>query len=183
MSRPRIMVVSGGAYSSRAIELVGGGTWSHMANLLADGSVWDARDDVVKFGGVTYGKGVQHRPAGYLEAENKKWAIFEAPSWSEAVYDEWVALLATQRRKPYDQHAIEDFVPGLLYGEFKDQNYAEDQSLAWFCDEYCIWGSGRLSLVPWPLPLKIYAQTPGSALNIFIGAKWSLVSSYGVSEC
>lgn len=173
-------MVAGGACSSRAIEVVGGGTWSHMAGLLADGSVWDARNDTIKYAGKVYPPGVQHRPAGYLEAENKKWAVFEAPSGSETFYGEWVALLASQEHKPYDKHAIEDFVPGLLYGKFVDQNYADDKSLAWFCDELQIWAAGRVSLIPWPLPLKIYAQTPGAGLNLFIGAGYKLVASQGL---
>jgi hypothetical protein len=177
--RPRIMVVGGSACSSHAIEAVGGGEWSHMANLLTDGSVWDARDDEVIFQGVHYPPGVQHRPAGYLPSQNKRWAIFEAPEGSEQVYDTWIELLASQAGKPYDQHAILGFVPGLLFGRFEDQNYADDNSLAWFCDELCIWAAGKLNLLPWPLPLKIFAQTPGAGLNLFIGARWTLIESAG----
>lgn len=173
------MMVGGSACSSHAIEAVGGGEWSHMAGLLADGSFWDARADVIKFGGMAYQPGVQHRPAGYLQAENKRWAIFEAPAGSDSVYDQWVALLASQVGKPYDKHGILDFVPGLLTGNFEDQNYADDKSLAWFCDELQIWAAGRLGLLPWPLPLKLFAQTPGAGLNLFIGASWSMIASAG----
>jgi len=173
------MVVRGNEFASRAIEGFGGGWPSHMANLLADGSVWDARDDLVTFDGVTYHPGVQHRPSGYLEAENQKWAIFEAPAWSEAIYDDWVATLATQKNKPYDRAGIIDFGKGIITGKYVDQNWAEDNSIAWYCDEYCIWGAGKFGLIPWPLPLKIFTQTPGSGLNLFIGAGWQLTASQG----
>jgi len=179
MPRPRIMVTRGDALSSRAIEGYGGGWPSHMANLLADGSVWDARSDVINFGGVKYPAGVQHRPAGYLEAENAKWAIFEAPPGSERVYPYWVELLQSQEHKPYDHAGIIAFGVGVFTGKFQDQNYADDKSTAWFCDEYSIWAAGKPGLIPWPLPLKISRQTPGAGLNLFIGARWRLTAAKG----
>jgi hypothetical protein len=182
MARPRIMVVRGDAWSSRAIEGFGGGWPSHMANLLSDGSVWDARDDRIRYGRQLYLPGVRHRPAGYLAAENSKWAIFEAGDGSEAVYDLWLSALASQEGKPYDRNGILDFATGLLTGEYKDQNYAAKDSKAWFCDEYAIWAAGQVQLLTWPLPLRIFSQTPGSGLNLFIGAGWKLVSQVGFTS-
>lgn len=178
MPRPRILVVRGDALSSRCIEGFGGGWPSHMANVLADGSFWDARDDEIRFGGDIYSPGVRHRPAGYLERENKRWELYEAPSGSEAVYDRWAADLATQEGKSYDGYGIVGFARGLFTGEYKDTNYASDNpalSKAWFCDEYAVWAAGKNGLTPWPIPTKIYTLTPGAALMYFIGAGWKRI--------
>jgi hypothetical protein len=148
-----------------------------MANLLDDGSVWDARDDIIHFGSVWYPTGVQHRPAEYLTAENKEWAIFQAPAGSEKVYDHWVVTLQSQKGKPYDEVGIWDFAKGLVTGWYEDRNYApaETGGKAWFCDEYAVWAAGWADLIPWPLPMPIFTLTPGSALNLFIGAGWDMV--------
>lgn len=171
-------MVRGEKWSSRAIEGFGGGWPSHMANMLSDGSVWDARDDKIRFNGLTYSPGVRHRPSGYLEAENKRWEIYEAPVGSELVYSQWVADLASQEPKPYDSTGIIGFAKGVFTGEYEDTHYADDNpalSQAWFCDELSVWAAGKNSLVPWPLPTKVYTLTPGAALMLFIGAGWKLV--------
>jgi hypothetical protein len=181
MSLPRIIVVRGDGLSSRAIEGFGGGRWSHMANVLGDGTVWDARDDWVKHEGVTYAKGVQRRSMNYLLEQYKTWAIFEAPKGLEKSYEPWVAALRSQSGKPYDQAGIMDFVKGMFTGKYEDYNYAPaapDESKAWFCDELAVWAATRAGLLP-PIPISIYTLTPGSALNLFLGAGWCLVDYRG----
>jgi hypothetical protein len=177
VSRPRVMVVRGGGLSSRAIEGFGGGRWSHMANMLADGSFWDARDDIVTFQGVSFPRGVQYRPAGYLQAQAKEWAIFEMETDPDG-YALWVQALKSQQGKPYDQAGILDFAAGLFTGRYADRNYAEkdpSNTKEWFCDEYAVWAAAKVGLIPQPPPeLAIYTLTPGSALNLFIGAGWKM---------
>lgn len=178
------MVVRGAQFASRAIEGFGGGWPSHMANMLADGSFWDARDDFVQYEGIPYEPGVQHRPAGYLQAAYARWAIFEAPAGSESAYDKWVATLGSQGGKTYDQIGIRDFAEGLLTGQYKDRNWGPlvpSQSKAWFCDDYSVWAAGTNAVLPWPIPIPIFTFTPGAALNLFIGAGWKLTESKGLS--
>lgn len=179
MSRPRVMVVRGDSLSSRAIEGFGGGWPSHMANLLADGSFWDARDDLITFDHTTYPRGVQHRPAGYLQTENKQWSVFQAPAGTEKHYHAWVEALESQKGKPYDSVGIWDFARGMVTGKYEDWDYAPEEpasSKAWFCDEYATWAAGKLGLIPWPIPVEIFTLTPGSALNLFIGAGWEFTA-------
>ena len=172
--RPRIMVVGGSAASSRVIERAGFGPWSHMAALLADDTVLDARDDVV--GGTP--PGVQLRIAHYLDSQ-PRWAIFEAPTADH--YPAWEAALKSQLGKPYDERGILDFAESVFTGEYVDPNYASAQSKAWFCDVLQAWGaiqSGDIAPVPnW---LRLFAQTPTGALNLFIGAGWQCVASQGL---
>lgn len=173
-------MVRGDAWSSRAIEGFGGGWPSHMANLLADGSVWDARDNKITYGGQSYPAGVHHRPAGYLEAENKRWAILEPPAGGELKYNDWVKTLESQEGKPYDQIGIMDFAKGLVTGKYEDRNWGPDDpsaSAAWFCDEYAVWAAGINGLVPWPIPVPLFTLTPGSALIFLMGAKWQVTAS------
>lgn len=182
MSRPRILVARGDRLTSRAIEGFGGGWPSHMANMLADGSFIDARDDEVCAGGVFWAAGVEHRPAGYLQTENKRWAIFEAPAGSDRLYDGWVASLEGQIGKAYDQIGILDFAEGLFTGKYKDRNWGPlvpAESKAWFCDDFSVWAAGSNGLLPWPILIPLFTLTPGSALNFFIGAGWRLTESKG----
>lgn len=174
------MVVRGDGLSSRAIEGFGGGRWSHMANVLADGTVWDARDDHVAYKGVVYPRGVQHRKLGYLVDQYKQWSLFQAPIWATQYYDDWVRTLESQVGKPYDSVGIWDFVTGMLTGKYEDYNYAPTDpsgSKAWFCDEYAVWAAGKMGLIPWPLVVPVFTLTPGSALNLFLGAGWELCGS------
>ena len=167
--RPRIMVVRGDKLSSRAIEGFGGGWPSHMASMLEDGSFWDARDDEMVYKGALYPEGVQHRPAGYLQHEFDRWAIFVAPVGSEAVYLPWVASLESQVNKHYDSLGIWDFAKGCFTGQYADSNYAPrnpEDSKAWFCNELATWAAGRHGLVPWPQPWPVFTETPGASLNL-----------------
>lgn len=173
----------GDGWSSRAIEGFGGGWPSHMANLLADGNVWDARDDLVKYKGAVYPRGVQLRPASYLHEQYSKWIALEAPEGSEKLYEAWVDVLATQVGKPYDSVGILDFAEGIITGRYEDRNYAPvnpEQSKAWFCDEYATWAAQKVGLIPsLPYELPVFTLTPGAALNLFIGAGWKVVGAKG----
>lgn len=177
-------MVRGDGLSSRAIEGFGGGWPSHMANVLDDGTVWDARDDLVKFGEMVYPSGVQKRPLGYLYAEYKEWAIFEAPVYMAPMYGDWVEALESQVGKPYDSVGIMDFVEGIFTGNYEDYDYAPDapqDSKAWFCDEYAVWAAGSVEAIPkLPPELPVFTLTPGSALNLFIGAGWEMVDHRGM---
>lgn len=147
-----------------------------MANVVSERTVLDARDDFVKHDGMTYPKGVQLRSIDYLTERYKTWAIFEAPRWTEKSHEFWFNTLGTQVGKPYDQAGITDFVKGMFTGKYEDYNYAPsnpDETKAWFCDELCVWAAMVSGILP-PIPVPIYTLTPGSALNLFIGAGWEI---------
>lgn len=152
-----------------------------MANLLATEMVWDARADRVRFQGKVYPRGVQYRDVRYLYAEAKEWAIFQAPLWTGKNYALWVKALESQAGKPYDKVGIKDFVTGMITGRYSDYNYAPsnpDESKAWFCDEYAVFAACAASILP-PLQLPPFTLTPGAALNLFIGAGWSMIANRG----
>jgi hypothetical protein len=178
MTLPRIMVVGASSWSSRLIEDFG--QWSHMANLLDDGTALDARFDHVTYQGKKYSPGVQLRPAHYLDSQ-PRWAVFEFGT--PEMYEPWLQAGLGQIGKPYDSRGIMGFVSGLLSGSFKDREYAPQnpaKSKAWFCDElslFMAWrGCGYLKLPENFLP---YRQTPGAALNLWLGAGAKLVASRG----
>lgn len=171
---PRIMVVGGSAFSSRAIERAGFGLWSHMAGILSDGTVLDAQD--VAIDGIP--AGVQLRPKGYLNSQ-PRWAIFEAPTGDH--YAAWEAALRSQLGKPYDERGIEDFAESVFTGSYVDSNYAGANSKAWFCDCLQSWGAMQGGdLPPWPTWFKPFTLTPSSSANLFLGAGWKLTASQGI---
>lgn len=176
-SRPRIMTVAAAGLSSRAIEGFGGGRWSHMANVLLDGTILDSRCDWIKFDGASYKPGVQYRPVGYLD-DLPRWAVWEAPPGSEVVYSDWRSTGHSQVGKPYDKAGIIGFAKGFFTGVYEDRNWGGANSRAWFCDVFATWMAIHVGLVPRP-PTRLYTFTPGSALNLFIGAGWRLVASQG----
>jgi hypothetical protein len=182
MSLPRIMVVRGSNFSSRAIAGFGAGRWSHMANVLADGSILDARYDHVEYEGAIYPTGVEQRPKGYLDDE-EAWELYEFGT--PKMYAPWLSALRSQIGKPYDSLGIWDFAKGLFTGKYKDQNYdpgKPDQSKAWFCDALAVfgasWGCHYLTL---PEDFTPYTLTPGAALDLFIGRGARLIASKGTS--
>lgn len=179
--RPRIRVVAGDELSSRMIEGFGGGQWSHMANILADRTVIDARSDRMRIDGHAIDAGVQLRPAGYLDCA-PRWAEFEAPPGSDEAYEVWRKAGFSQIPKDYDVTGILDFASALFTGHYRDREYAPENpsaSKAWFCDELAVWMARKAKLIPVP-PTAIYTLTPGSALNLFIGAGWRLVDHRGL---
>lgn len=181
MILPRIIVVANSSPSARAIEDFG--EWSHMGNLLSDDTVLDARDNAMVFPG-PWGKikaGVQLRPPGYLQKENKRWAIFEFGT--PQMYASWRNAGLSQIGKPYDSAGILAYVWGFFSGRHTDGNYdaqAPEKSRAWFCDAFSIfmasWGCHYLNLPP---DYRPYDQTPGAALNLFIGHGSRCIASAG----
>lgn len=153
-----------------------------MANILEDDTVLDARNDAMTFrppwGHVP--AGVRLRPPGYLQASNRKWAIYEfgAP----AMYVPWRDALLSQLGKPYDQAGIWAFVRGFLTGRHTDRNYNRadpSRSRAWFCDALAIFGANACHYFDLPANYSPYDQTPGAALNLWIGAGARLVAARG----
>lgn len=173
-ARIRVMFTAGSEFSSKAIEWFGGGGWSHMANVLADGSIIDARNDIVKFNGVCYPTGVQHRPKGYLEAECSRWVVLEIPC---TVFQarSWELNLWSQVRKPYDQIGIMDFVTGGA----KDRNWRDES--AWFCSELGIWAQEKAVICP-PLATPVFRIPPGEALLITMALGGMVVASKGLTD-
>lgn len=152
-----------------------------MGNLLSDDVVLDARNDDITFD-PPWGKvkaGVRLRPPGYIQKEDKRWAVYEFGT--PEMYSPWKQALMSQVGKPYDSEGIWQFVVGLFRGVHYDHNYHTldpSQSRAWFCDALGIFGAsygcGFLKLDP---DYRPYNQTPGAALNLFIGAGARCVAS------
>ena len=154
-----------------------------MGGLLADDTVLDARDDTLKFPDPwgTVRPGVRLRPPGYLQREDKRWAVWEFGS--PCMYVPWRDAGLSQLGKLYDSDGIWQFVWGLFRGKHYDISYHTDdpsKSTAWFCDALQIfmasYGCGFLHL---PDGYRPYDQTPGAALNLFIGAGAKCIASWG----
>jgi hypothetical protein len=175
MTLPRIIVVAAPGLASKAIEDFGG--WSHMGNLLTDDTVLDARADRMTFGGKTIEAGVQLRPAHYLDSE-PRWAIYEFGT--EEMYGAWAMAGLKQIGKPYDMKGINRFGEGLITGDESDSNYNPlnpASSTAWFCDELSIYMAWQCRYFNLPAGYLPFLQTPGAALNLFLGAGAKLIAS------
>lgn len=160
-------MVAGAGKSSKLIEYWGGGGWSHWANVLEDGSIWDARSDVE--GGKP--PGVQHRPAGYLDAQPRRALLeFGGPEH----YGPWAAALESQEGKPYDKVGIKDFATG----SYTDRNWRDES--AWFCDEYGLWAAEQACAVP-KVPVPLFRINPGAAMLYILGAGARVVQTWGCS--
>jgi len=135
--------------ASELIEWFGHGVVSHVDVVLPSGRLMGARKNAIR--GIP--AGVQSRPADYANFTRKVRVDLPAPP---EVVDSFYSFISAQNGKPYDEKAIEAFLPG------RDWRTPD----AWFCSELVAAGLETSKWFAYPLATSVNKITPPDLLLV-----------------